>query len=422
MNLLSLLAGLTKRDPHALIAIDADPGLPVHVSRSELWRRTLQLRADLATAGVGRGDGVAVWLPNWSVLLDWHIAAASLGAHVVGLDPRSPADAIAPVLGRTRPRVVALATGLGHDLVEPLRQAVATSGAPVPAVSVVAGPHRRQPIDPSPWDVGGGAWLPSATTAGMPMPQTRGDELAVAFAPGLAAYRESVVVRHAQAAAAALGIRDDDLVACSQPITTVPGFGLAVAALAGGAGCLLEPGCDEDTLLDDMARFGATHLAVDDGTAHRLAEAWRRRHRDLPTWRWFGVTGAPEGAPEASGWAEKEFGVTSTGVHGSSEVLLPAAVWPDDAPTPRRWQPGGRPVSPELEVRVADPVSGQALPPGEQGELQFRGQGVVDAVLGSPEPAAPSLTADGWFPTGSLGVLTEDGGFRSLGGVGDQPT
>jgi hypothetical protein len=51
VNLLSLLAGLTRHDPHAIIAIDADPDQPQHVSRAELWRHTLQLRADLATAG-----------------------------------------------------------------------------------------------------------------------------------------------------------------------------------------------------------------------------------------------------------------------------------------------------------------------------------------------------------------------------------
>ncbi|PXY30838.1 AMP-binding protein [Prauserella flavalba] len=420
MNLLSLLAGLTKRDPHALIAIDADPGQPVHVSRSELWRRTLQLRADLATAGVGRGDGVVAWLPNWSDVLDWHIAAASLGAHVVGLDPRTEPDAAASVLGRARPRVVALPAGEdGDGLVAALREAVAAAEAPVPAVAVIAGPNGRAPIDPSPWDVGGGAWLPSATTAGMPMPKTSGDELAVAFAPGLAAHRESAIVRHSLAVAEALGIRDNDLMACTRPLTGVPGFCFAFAALAGGAGCLLEPGCDEDTLLDDMARFGATQLVADDGTARRLADAWHRRHRALPTWRWLGVLGATGGDPEAAGWAEKELGVVSTGVYGSADVLVPPALWPGDAPAPARWHAGGRPVSPEVEVRVTDPVSGRPLPGGEQGELQFRGYGVADAYLGHPEHGPPRLTGDGWFATGDLGVLTGDGAFRCLGRVND---
>jgi fatty-acyl-CoA synthase len=92
VNLLSLLAGQTKSDPHAIIAIDADPDQPQHVSRAELWRRTLQLRADLATAGVGRGDGVLVALPAWSSTLEWYIAVASLGAYVVGVDPGDVGD------------------------------------------------------------------------------------------------------------------------------------------------------------------------------------------------------------------------------------------------------------------------------------------------------------------------------------------
>ncbi|MEU6645466.1 AMP-binding protein [Saccharomonospora sp. NPDC046836] len=418
VKLLSLLAGLTKRDPHAIIAIDVDPGQPVHVSRSELWRRTLQLRADLATAGVGRGDGVAVWLPNWSHLLDWHVAAASLGAHVVGLGPDTPAGDAARVIERARPRVVAIAPRFRDlDPAGRLRDALAQGGTPVPAVAVVAGPHNRPPIDPSPWDFGGGAWLPSATTAGMPMPVTKGDELAVAFGPDLAAHRESAIVRHALSAAEAIGIRDDDLVACAEPLTSAFGLGIALAALAGGATCLLEPSCDdEDTLLDDMARFGATQLAAGDDVVLRLADAFDARRRELGTWRWLGIAAVLGRAQEAATWAEKEFGITVSGVYGSAELLAPVAVWPQGHPAPDRWQPGGLPVSPQIEVRVADPVSGLPVPDGTQGELQFRGFTVAEAHLGAASTGS-ERTGEDWLRTGDLGVRTDDGGFHHLGRI-----
>ncbi|PXY28199.1 AMP-binding protein [Prauserella muralis] len=418
MNLLSLLAGLTKRDPHATIAIDADPGHPVHVSRSELWRRTLQLRADLATAGVGRGDAVAVWLPNWSEVLDWHIATASLGAHTVGLGLDADTDEVARVVRAARPRVVALAHGAGErDLTATLREALARAEviAP-PAVAVVAGPHGTPPLDPALHDVGGGAWLPSASTAGMPMPVTSGDEPAVAFGPRLAAHRESAVVRHALAVARAIGIRDDDAVLCVHPLTGAFGCALALAALAGGATCVLEPVTDAGLLLADMERFDVTQLAVTDEVALRLAGAWQRRPRELRSWRWLGVAEAVGSVQESATWAEKEFGVVSTGLYGSPELFGLTALWPPGSPAPHRWWPGGHPVSPELEVRVADPLTGRPVPAEEQGELQFRGYAVADAHLGD-DPAERPLTEDGWFRTGERGSLVGDGGFRYLGAI-----
>lgn len=437
MNLLSLLAGLTKSDPHATALIDVDPDQPAYLSRAELWRRTLQLRADLATSGVGRGDAVVVWLPNWSDVLDWHIATASLGAHAVGLDPRCDADDVARVLERAQPRVVALAYRAGPagiratDATALLRDALARTQARTPAVAVVTGPRGIPPIDPSPCDVGGGAWLPSAATAGMPMPVTGGDELAVAFTPSLAAHRESAVVRHARATARAIGIRADDALVCARPLSDPLGLSAALAAVAGGATCLLAPaystqngngkgadtGADLTALFTAMTRLGATHLAAGDDLVLRFADTARGTPRSPSSWRWLGVTDVTGRTREAAAWAEREFGVVATGVYGSADVLAPAGSWPSSTGTADRWEPGGWPVSPDIEVRAVDVTSREPVPAGEQGELQFRGYNVVDAYLGDPGADAGRLTEDGWFATGDLGVLTADGGFRALGRV-----
>ncbi|MEU3270842.1 AMP-binding protein [Saccharomonospora sp. NPDC006951] len=432
MNLLSLLAGLTKSDPHATVAIDADPAQPVHVSRSELWRRALQLRADLATAGVGRGDAVALWLPNWSVVLDWHIATASLGAHTVGLDLAATPETVASVLERAKPKVIALAHApsapVARDLPSPVRtlraaldsldSGAATTG-PVPAVAVVTGPHDIPPVDPGNSDVGGGAWLPSTTTVGMPMPVTRGDELAVAFGSRLAAHRESAIIRHASAVAGAIGIGADDTVACALPLTGAFGFVLGFAALSAGATCLLQPSPTAESVLDDVTRFGVTHLGAEAGFAAALGVSWRRRPRPLPCLRWLGLSSEPgdsdERARHVADWAEDELRVTCVGGYGSAEVLALSAIQPPGSP--RRWSQGGLPVSPGIEARVVDPGSGQPLSPGERGELQVRGYPVVEAYLGDEEATSARLAGGGWFPTGNLAVLSAEGELRRLGRI-----
>ena len=431
MNLLSLLAGQTKSDPHAIIAIDADPDQPQHVSRAELWRRTLQLRADLATAGVGRGDGVLVALPAWSSTLEWYIAVASLGAYVVGVDPGDvgdPAalpDEFAEVLRRVRPKVVAMPYTGRDDVDSALRATLrrCTSHGGVPTVSVVTAPGRVPPVDPSPYDVGAGAWLPSAATVGMPMPAVTGDELAVAFLPDLAAHRESALTRHAQDLASALGLGDDDVVLCARPACDPMWLAFAFAAVASGGACLLEPTRTAQALLDDVARFGVTHLATDDEIAVALTELGPtgRKSKAVASWRWLGVTGHGDAVSDAVRRAQRVFGVNGTAMYGSAEVCSPATLWPIDAPLELRAQVGGTPVGAGVEVRIADPRTGLPLTPGERGEIQFRGHTVVDSYLDSPEALERRRTTDGWFRTGDAGSHDQRGGLRHTGRVVTDP-
>ena len=436
-TLAALLAGLTSARPEAVAAIDAHPDSPVLIRRIDLWRRTLALRAGLERAGVRRGSCVAVWLPNWSDALSWQFAAASLGAHVIGVNTRYNVGEVTHLLSRARPAVVAVAHGFhGLDLAGRLRRAVAQSGAPAPSVAVVAGPHGTAPAGPeglSGYDMGAGAWVPGepagdAGDAPVP-PQGDGSDLAVAFTtsgstgmPKLAAHRESAVVAHAAADAAAIGFRDGDVMVCALPLAGTFGFSTAMAALAGGAACLLEPVFGEDLVLADMARWHATHLVGGDDMVARLAAAWQRRPygaQGLPDWRWMGIADFTGRAQELAAWAQREFGTLTTGVYGSSEVFALAALWPDDEPVPRRWHAGGRLVTPGTEARIADPDSGRPLPPGQQGELQVRGPIVTDTYLGDPGAASRAFTGDGWFRTGDLAGIDADGGITYICRMGD---
>ncbi|EIE99591.1 AMP-binding protein [Saccharomonospora glauca] len=418
MNLLSLLAGQTKRDPHALIAIDADPDQPQHVSRSELWRRTLQLRADLATAGVGRGDGVLVVVPAWSSVLDWHVATASLGAYVVCAAPGSSVGELADVLRRVRPRVVAAPfPWTGRETLHEAVRRCEPLGVVAPTVAVVTEPGRVPPVDPSPYDVGAGAWLPSAPTVGMPMPRTHGDELAVAFLPELAAHRESTLVRHAIDNADALGLAGDDVVLCACSVTDPVWPAFAFAAVAAGVTCLLEPSPTAESVLADVTRFGVTHVAADAALARALVDPAARPAKDVSSWRWLGVTGDPAAIADAVHHAERAFDLTATALYSSPGLYGPVALWPSTTAPEVRGRAGGRPVGDGVEVRVVDPATGSPVAPGHPGEIQVRGHVVVDSFLGDPDALPQRRTPDGWFCTGDMGTLAPDGGLRHTGRV-----
>lgn len=433
-TLSDLLARLVDRDPDAVLAIDAGSGAGgegAAVTRREFQLHAARLRAELADVGVGRGDCVAVWLPNWSSALVWQFAVADLGAHVIGVNTRYNVDELVHVLDRARPKVLALAHGFhGLDLAGILRRALPRTTAPAPAVAVVPAPDAEPPADPSAYDMGAGAWTPR--TAEDRITETAvvlvraGDELAVAFTtsgstgrPKLAAHRESAVVSHAKADARALGIEDGDVVGCILPLSGTFGFTTAMAALAGGAVCLLEPVFQEDTALAGLARHGVTHLVGGDDMVSRLVDAWRREPRDLSRLRWLGMADFLGRTRDIAAWAHKEFGTHTSGVYGSSEVFALALSWPPGEPAPRRWTGGGRPVSPDIAVRAVDPATDEPVRPGAQGELQLRGPNVVDAYLGDPEAAERAFTADGWFRTGDLVTVAEDGAVEFVCRMGD---
>jgi fatty-acyl-CoA synthase len=439
MSLIGLLDDLVADDPGAVIAIDAavagaEPKAAKPVSRRELRQRVSVVRGALRRADVRAGDCVAVWLPNWSDALVWQFAASALGAHVIGVNTRYNVDEAAHVLERAKPKAVVLAREFhGLDLLDRLRKAVTSANAPVPAVVPVPGPHHEDLVDSEPYDLGGGAWTvaePDAgeTDSGEPdpgEPYRDGPDLTVAFTtsgstgkPKLAAHAQAAVEGHARDDAAAIGLGPGDVVLCALPLSGTFGFSTALAAIAGGATCLLEPVFDPVAALHDMAAHGVTHAVGGDDMLSRLADAWADHHVPLDGLRWLAVADFAGRVPDVVSWA-RHLGALTTCVYGSSEVFALLTMWPDDEPEPRRRINGGRLVGTRTRVRAADPVTGTVLPAGERGELQFRGPTVVDAYLGDPAAMAANFTGDGWFRSGDLGLVAEDGGVEFTCRMGD---
>lgn len=83
----------------------------------------------------------------------------------------------------------------------------------------------------------------------------------------------------------------------------------------------------------------------------------------------------------------------------------------------RRAGSVGRPVE-GVELRVAD-AADAPLPPGAIGGVQIRGAAVMKGYWRQPEKTAEELTPDGWFRTGDLGVLGEDGYLALVGRAKD---
>jgi len=80
---------------------------------------------------------------------------------------------------------------------------------------------------------------------------------------------------------------------------------------------------------------------------------------------------------------------------------------------------GVGPVLPDVELRLLDPVSGQPVSPGEDGEICVRGPHVMQGYFRAPEKTAETVDSEGWLHSGDLAREVADGLYRITGRLKD---
>ncbi len=73
------------------------------------------------------------------------------------------------------------------------------------------------------------------------------------------------------------------------------------------------------------------------------------------------------------------------------------------------------PALPGVEVKITDPETGAVLPTGEAGMIEVRGANVFQGYWRMPEKTREELRADGFFITGDIGVIDDDGYVSIVG-------
>lgn len=429
-TLFSALERLSAQAPDTVLFRDPVQNGVSAITRGQFLDQVRRLAATFTAHGVGEGDCIASWLPNWSSAVAWQFAASAVGAHVVGINTRYNKTEVAHVLRKAKPAVIGVAYEFQRlDLVGRARDALADGGSDLPAppaILPIPAPGTELPSLTPHYDVGGGTWLWSDGDGVEVIPvEPSTQRLAVAFTtsgstglPKVAAHAESGVLVHAAANSESCDFRPGDVFIAPLPFSGVFGFNAVLGAMFAGASVLMHPVFDERRLLEDMADYQVTHFVGADDMLVRLKAAWEESPADLGSWRTLLMADFLGRTAEIAAWAAEKFGTESMGVYGSSELFALAAHWRPETPLPRRWSGGGMPASGTIQVRLADPFDGTMLESGD-GELQFRGHNVVDAYLGDEGEGARAFTDDGWFRSGDLGRLTDDGGFEYVCRAGD---
>jgi acyl-CoA synthetase (AMP-forming)/AMP-acid ligase II len=86
-------------------------------------------------------------------------------------------------------------------------------------------------------------------------------------------------------------------------------------------------------------------------------------------------------------------------------------------PYEKRMTTGGLPLR-GVDIRISDPETGEEMAVGERGEITVRSPGLFERYHQDPEKTADAMRG-GWFHTGDLGRVDEDGRLTFLGRLKD---
>jgi acyl-CoA synthetase (AMP-forming)/AMP-acid ligase II len=96
------------------------------------------------------------------------------------------------------------------------------------------------------------------------------------------------------------------------------------------------------------------------------------------------------------------------GSFGMTETAGTVCTGSPDEPLQQRITRLGRPL-PGLEVRIVDPEKQSDVPVGTRGEVLVRGYSLLEGYYRDAEKTAQAIDADGWYHTGDIGSLDDQG-------------
>ncbi len=379
------------------------------VSRGELKAAAQSAAHYLTSQGFGRGDVIALWLPNTLSWIQLLFASAELGLLVIPISTRYKAAEVKHLLEVSRASAIVVPRRFLDidyaNIAEQLRTEVSTLKRVLVQDDLTAflpwtdAQQRRELERP----VLAKQLLSCFSTSG-----TTGY-------PKLAAHTHGSIARHAFKVADALDLHADDVMLCPLPLFGVFGYMAVMAALAAGASSVLMPVFETNDAARAIEQHRVTHMIGADSMFDPMLNI---AGTDFSTWR-RAVQADFVGLSLQVTLRGDERGVKFSGTYGSSECysLMSFQDWRGSADV--RARAGGTPHDPLTFVRIVDPETSLVVKPGEPGEIQIKGPNVLASYLNNPQATATAITNDGWYRSGDLGYQEEGQAFVYLARMGD---
>ncbi len=385
---------------------------------AQVYSRCRRLASALQKAGIGKGDTVAVMLPNTPPMVEAHFGIPMAGAVLNALNTRLDPETLAFMLDHGEARAVIV----DPEFAGAMKQAIALRKSTAPLLvldvedAVYTGPV--QPIGSSYEDfLAGGdpefAWQ---------LPGDEWDAIALNYTSGTTGNPKGVVYHHRGAAINAISnILEWDMPKHAAYLWTLPMFHCngwcfpwTVAARAAVNVCLRK--VEAQAIFDAIRDHGVTHYCGAPIVHGLLVNAPDAMKAGVPRGVKAMVAGAAPPASMIEGMERMGFDLTH--VYGLTEVYGPATVcakhaeWNllDIGERARLNARQGVRYHLQRDVKVLDPATMQPVPAdGEtMGEIMFKGNITMKGYLKNPK-ATQEAFAGGWFHSGDLAVTYPDG-------------
>jgi fatty-acyl-CoA synthase len=404
----------------ARAAEDADRVFLVSGDKKLTYRqvdaRATALAASLRELGIEQGDRIAVDLPNWNEFVISIFAAAKLGAVIVPLNPRYTVPELQYMLRHSEATAVVCAEDFdGVDYLE-LFEGFLTS-LPELQYLVTVGEadlwydDRIYQFEDL---VSSGESRPFEAAETSP-----DDTFAILYTSGTMGKPKGVALSHASmlataaATVEAIDLNADDVVFGVTTVFHVFGLGPGIlGTMAAGASLVLQEQFEPAEALRIMEKQRATvHYGVPTVFITELRELEERSY-DLSSLR----TGIVAGAPVSDDLVKRiraELCPNLCVAYSLTETASTLSMTRPDDPADKQAFTVGRPL-PDMDLRILD-FDGSILPEESLGEIGVRGPGVMRGYYRQPGETAHAFDEDGFFLTGDLGMIDEDGYLHIVG-------
>jgi fatty-acyl-CoA synthase len=241
------------------------------------------------------------------------------------------------------------------------------------------------------------------------------DDAFILYTSGTTGKPKGVLLDHHRAVWAAmaqivsLGLRDGDRYLHLAPMYHSGGMTFLNATTLLGGTHIIGPRFDPRMVLDTIERYRATWLFAVPTMYQQILHSYEGKGADLRSWR-VGVFGA---APMPAAAIERllvafphvaffqQCGQTEAG---------PTGIYSTMEQVRSRPLSSGHLAQPFVEARIVD-TRGKDTPPGQVGELVFRGEAIAKGYWNNPQ-ATQEVIRDGWLHTGDLMEVYDDGAMR----------
>lgn len=369
--------------------------------------RVRRAAGGLQSLGIRRGDIVSFLDKNHPACVEISMAAGSLGAANAIVNWRSSADEVDYAVNDCGAKVLFVGSEL-MPTIEQIRDQL---------------PHVETVIEVTP-DGGDGdeyeAWLARSAPASRPDEVTPDDVCLVMYSSGTTGRPKGVMLSHHNMVTHTINAHDGwefapgDKSMVAMPLFHVGGSSYVLFGIHDGIPSVMTRDPDGASLAGAILN-GANRTFLVPAVLAQVLQAGPDAVKLFGALKTYTYGAAPMPPPllraAMEAWPETDF----IQVYGLTEVAGVAThLMPEEHRTavesghPERLVSAGRPI-PGVEVRIVSPDTLEDLPVGEHGEIWLKTEQLMKGFLSKPAETAAVITEDGWFRTGDMGKVDEDG-------------